>query len=227
MGENKIAKYLLYAIGEIILVVIGILIAVQIDNSNNDSKERAKEKILLSEINEEFKTNRVLFDSVKFSLMKAARSMEWIIDKTPIANASLLPYDSLYSNLKTVISYSNTFEPSQSTIKSIVNTSSYEIIMNDTLRKLLIQWPDVLLDFQNAEKDLQDYRKANMIPYFMDKFELKKFYVDEELDPEFTETTLFANQMWTLYYRFGQLTEESSFLKVDNMIDEIIELTEK
>ena len=41
--ENKFSKYLLYAIGEIILVVIGILIALQINNSNETRKARAVE----------------------------------------------------------------------------------------------------------------------------------------------------------------------------------------
>ena len=34
--ENKFSKYILYAVGEIILVVIGILIALQINNWNED-----------------------------------------------------------------------------------------------------------------------------------------------------------------------------------------------
>ncbi|MFT6882510.1 MAG: outer membrane murein-binding lipoprotein Lpp [Marinoscillum sp.] len=41
--DNKIATYLLYAIGEIILVVIGILIAVKIDNWNSQQNQRAVE----------------------------------------------------------------------------------------------------------------------------------------------------------------------------------------
>ena len=38
--ENKMSKYLLYAIGEIILVVIGILIALQINNWNQNQKDQ-------------------------------------------------------------------------------------------------------------------------------------------------------------------------------------------
>ena len=41
--ENKTSKYLKYAIGEIVLVVIGILIALQINNWNEDRKARVKE----------------------------------------------------------------------------------------------------------------------------------------------------------------------------------------
>ena len=44
LTENKFSRYLLYAIGEIILVVIGILIALQIDNWNQDRLDRNEEK---------------------------------------------------------------------------------------------------------------------------------------------------------------------------------------
>ena len=39
LSENKFSKYLIYAIGEIVLVVIGILIALQINNWNESRKE--------------------------------------------------------------------------------------------------------------------------------------------------------------------------------------------
>jgi len=48
--ENRFSKYLLYAIGEIILVVIGILIALQINNNNEANKERIKEPHYLKNI---------------------------------------------------------------------------------------------------------------------------------------------------------------------------------
>ncbi|NJB72034.1 hypothetical protein GGR42_002525 [Saonia flava] len=42
LSENKFSKYLIYAIGEIILVVIGILIALSINNWNNENQEKNK-----------------------------------------------------------------------------------------------------------------------------------------------------------------------------------------
>ena len=42
LEENKMGKYFKYAIGEIILVVIGILIALQINNWNEGIKDRIK-----------------------------------------------------------------------------------------------------------------------------------------------------------------------------------------
>ena len=61
--ENKFSKYLLYAIGEIVLVVIGILIALQINNWNEYQKERKSERLLLSEIRDNLKYDLNDFES--------------------------------------------------------------------------------------------------------------------------------------------------------------------
>ena len=50
LSEGKTVKYLKYAIGEIILVVIGILIALQINNWNEKSKLKIEEIKLLKEM---------------------------------------------------------------------------------------------------------------------------------------------------------------------------------
>lgn len=53
LKDRKFKNYLVYAIGEIILVVLGILIALQI-NTANQNRQRAKlEKVLLSQVQEE------------------------------------------------------------------------------------------------------------------------------------------------------------------------------
>jgi hypothetical protein len=57
--ENRASKYLLYAIGEIILVVIGILIALSINNWNNDQNLRRTEVALLKEMKKNLETDLV------------------------------------------------------------------------------------------------------------------------------------------------------------------------
>jgi len=48
--ENRVRKYMLYAIGEIVLVVIGILIALQLNNWNTERKAEIQEVSLLKEM---------------------------------------------------------------------------------------------------------------------------------------------------------------------------------
>ena len=55
LSEGKIGKYLKYAIGEIILVVIGILIALQINTWNNQQIDRNKEQEYLQNLVEDIK----------------------------------------------------------------------------------------------------------------------------------------------------------------------------
>ena len=57
--ENKTSKYFKYALGEIFLVVVGILIALQINNWNENSKEKETEIIYLKNIKSELITNLI------------------------------------------------------------------------------------------------------------------------------------------------------------------------
>ena len=59
LAGNRVRKYMLYAIGEIILVVIGILIALQINNWNNDAANKREEQRIVNNLNFEFKKNRI------------------------------------------------------------------------------------------------------------------------------------------------------------------------
>jgi hypothetical protein len=63
LTENKFSKYLLYAIGEIVLVVIGILIALSINNWNEDKKYIINEKLILENLLENLEVNsNILFE---------------------------------------------------------------------------------------------------------------------------------------------------------------------
>lgn len=66
MAENRFSKYVLYAIGEIVLVVIGILIAVQINNWNEKQKAELKQ--------------RNLFENLKIDFNARINELEEILD---------------------------------------------------------------------------------------------------------------------------------------------------
>lgn len=86
MSENRTGKYLKYALGEIILVVIGILIALQINNSNETNQNRKKiEQILVDiqsdlilhglEANDHF-NNHIYEDSVQNIILSNAYTID-------------------------------------------------------------------------------------------------------------------------------------------------------
>lgn len=119
---NKFSKYLLYAIGEIVLVVVGILIALQINNQNEFKKERQKEKeilallktdlnTLLSEVNEDIENAKIsirLTDSIIYYNPKTSvKSFTSYFLPTAngdhfLNNVMLFPSKASYDNLKTI-----------------------------------------------------------------------------------------------------------------------------
>jgi len=66
MNQNKTTKYLKYAIGEIILVMIGILLALQVNNWNESRKSRAQELNLAKQLLEDAKADSTFFESRVF-----------------------------------------------------------------------------------------------------------------------------------------------------------------
>ena len=57
MEQNKTGKYFKYAIGEIVLVMIGILLALQVNNWNEARKNRLLELIYLENITADLNLN--------------------------------------------------------------------------------------------------------------------------------------------------------------------------
>ena len=80
LTENKVSKYLLYAIGEIILVVIGILIALSINNWNENRKSRVIELKVLKQIEGDLSKNLSQLDRAANAMEEIRKSCEIIIN---------------------------------------------------------------------------------------------------------------------------------------------------
>ena len=65
ISEGKTGKYIKYAVGEIILVVIGILIALSINNWDEQRKQNNEEIYILNQLKVEFKA-----DSIKINTLE-------------------------------------------------------------------------------------------------------------------------------------------------------------
>jgi hypothetical protein len=99
MEKNKTGKYFKYAIGEIILVVLGILIALSINNWNENRKVQTKEHFALKEIISDLEQNILSLNGTVYtdrnSIIKCANSLNVIIDnmeQTKIYHDSLAPH---------------------------------------------------------------------------------------------------------------------------------------
>jgi hypothetical protein len=177
MNQNKTSKYFKYAIGEIFLVVFGILIALQINNWNEDRKSTAKEKSVLAAIHNEFLQNRVQLDSVIFN---HTRNYNYTKKLT-----TMFPIDIERDNLDSISKYAFysltqwTFNPLQGYINSIINTSSFDIIEKDSLRSLLISWPDFVGDFQEEEERASVAIDNVIDPYLSKHFDYNGNLKDE------------------------------------------------
>ena len=78
LTENRFSKYLLYAIGEIILVMIGILLALQVNNWNEERKSRKHETKLLKELLAEINFSIKEVDTVAYFNLKSQKYLEII-----------------------------------------------------------------------------------------------------------------------------------------------------
>lgn len=174
--EGKTANYLKYAIGEIVLVVIGILIALQINNWNENRKDKKKEVVFLQQIQTEFTENKAQFTRINDFHEKSLKSCNWMIDHQPFKTITLdsLRYHSLWSR----VSY--TFDPSQSSVKSLVSTGAIDLIQDLELREVLIGWQDLVDDYLEEEKEMREFTINHVIPFSLNHFKLYK--VDERFD---------------------------------------------
>ena len=145
--ENKTGKYIKYAFGEIVLVMIGILLALQVSNWNQDRKDRISERKLLDNIHRDFVQNKIQFDTVKAINYRNLASLNSQIALFPIErdSAKIVVFQS-YSRRKAI-----SYNPYSSSIKSVINSNSLELIQDKELRKYLVSWEDVLLDYQEEE----------------------------------------------------------------------------
>ncbi len=165
MEKNKTGKYLKYAIGEIVLVVIGILIALQINNWNELNKERTSEKIILNEIRDNLEFDLKDFESNIANLQNKAissKSILKILESNSDYNDSI-GYFFFY--LKTYPHFSN-----KSNGYNLLQSKGLDIIQNDSIRKSITDlYEDRYQYLKTYEKERIDYNNSlenKVSPYY-------------------------------------------------------------
>ncbi len=163
IAEKKVSNYLLYAVGEIVLVVIGILIALAINNANEDSIKNKKEQAYLVGLKSEFGISKLKLEElirVNKVSYKAAQGIVHLMDNEENPSEkelSKLFIDAFASDIF--------FNPNNSLLFEMINSGSLKDISNDTLRIKLTNWVATLDDITNQERFLGEQR-TNIVDWF-------------------------------------------------------------
>jgi len=132
--ENKVFKYALYAIGEILLVVIGILIALQINNNNEAKKSRAFEVKMLKEVRYELIKDTIYFNMIKdraVRALKGTQKMMQLYAETRPNPDSLSKYGPIMSMGFQYIYHKGAYEAIKSTGIDRVSNDSVRLMLTD------------------------------------------------------------------------------------------------
>jgi hypothetical protein len=155
-------KYFKYAIGEIILVVIGILLALQINNWNEERKENLKEQAILKRLVKEFKSNRKqLLEKIESRNDINQNCNRLLTFYSEPENARL---DSILSYLGSMVP--TTFDPIQN---DLVKSGSIEIVRSEELKQLLINWSTDVIQLKEIEQMYLRYYETDFTSYINEK----------------------------------------------------------
>jgi len=139
MSENKTARYLKYALGEIFLVMIGILLALQVNNWNEDRKNRIEEQTLYNSLIESLESD-----------------LEDVNDKLPIVNKAIdaqkifmtnsfdtIKKDYTISEIQDLLfalsESSRSFFPNYGLYNKISNNNQIDLIQSNDLQMKIIE----------------------------------------------------------------------------------------
>jgi hypothetical protein len=188
LTENKFSKYLIYAMGEVILVVIGILIALQINNWNEWSKDRVKEKEVLVNLAENFELNIEALESDIESLLKFNTSSRIVLNvldnQQPFAD-SLAKHFHMARVPKTILSLSQSgYEQYKNMGYGIIidKPTSREIVdfFESTLPTWFTEYTQVnapYVPFIDHHVPLFIYKRESLVPINMDHLYRDDYYL--------------------------------------------------
>tara|TARA_R110002050_G_scaffold49240_2_gene114557 strand:+ start:8125 stop:8817 length:693 start_codon:yes stop_codon:yes gene_type:complete len=146
MEKNKTGKYLKYAVGEIILVIIGILIAVSINNWNGDRKLKLEQqsifKDLKQEVEENYKALAIAFEGNEKSFQAGKEMKALLYDSEAFNKMS----DSIFDALVVKMNMNYTYDPQYGILNSIISSGQINQFSNKELKYLLASIKELTID---------------------------------------------------------------------------------
>ena len=163
MEKNKTGKYFKYAIGEIILVVIGILIALQINNWNENQQLKQVERTSLNALLSEFKENKISIQKCLYDI-KERRLFGDTLRKMIGPKLTTVSIDKT-NRLIGGVGATNKCIVSKDALDDIKSSGKLNLLTNKNIRQNISKWTSVLDRLQGEENDWAQEFSNQFIPY--------------------------------------------------------------
>ena len=230
--DNKPLKYIRYAVGEIVLVVIGILIALSINNWNEGRKELSNETKILKTLNAEFSRNSITLDTILIQLKVIEQSLSFVFQKiqpNPDINFSAIQLDSILNK-----TFHNPYwKRSEYTLRNLESSGKLSTITNDDLKSKLYDWSLVATDIKDKDSDASNAFN-NLLNYYKENGSLRNLdafgtlITEARSSLEYDHVKFFSDIIFEniiddyLVFTRSRITK---YLKAKIIIDQIIEIT--
>jgi hypothetical protein len=171
LSENKFSKYMIYAIGEIILVVIGILIALQINNWNLERIQVNEEQTIIKNIHAEFLQNKTILKR----RIEEAEVCEVALKQL----MNIMGKDEEYlkkQNVDSLLYYafdSPIFRPSENTISGLIQSGRLDLLQNKELVNLIYNWGRTMKALTDRTTRFTALSDNEIFPYLSKKYSWK------------------------------------------------------
>lgn len=180
MTDNKFQKYLIYAIGEIFLVVVGILLALQFNNWSIEKTNETKEEWYLINMVEDIEYQRGVLKYMTIHYENCIKASESIL-KSYKETKNFQNIDSLNEKLNLLMETDN-FPNINNTYQELISSGQQELIKNKELSVSIVDYylysEDNYVDIKNNNDNVYS---RELHPMFYDLAQIV-ILVDEIYD---------------------------------------------
>ncbi|MCZ6674691.1 MAG: DUF6090 family protein [Verrucomicrobia bacterium] len=158
--EGRVSRYFGYAIGEIALIVVGILIALYISDWNQAKKDHTEETAILIELKTEFDENqeRLAYNRSEHRFTsETMRSFLKLIKPEPESVS-----DELIHRYMASLQFLPTYKPNTKVLNSLISSGKIALIKNKTLNNNLSNWPTAMEEYKNYTTLIVESLKLQM-----------------------------------------------------------------
>jgi len=162
METGKTSRYFKYAIGEIVLVVIGILIALQINNWNENRKNRVQEQFILQNLQKDLKAD---IEEISYqAAYKEKMIQEYQNCLDILSEKKEGTKTDLFDNLGTILQVGGV-SLNKTTFNNLESTGKIRLIQNKVLADSITSYYNS--GYEGWESALRDYTRNITAPYFL------------------------------------------------------------